>query len=112
MTELLQVCGRVGVDLNAFPSEMHFANRLGLCPTHETSSGRALKRQSTEAADRQSGQPGQGGIPAGGFHLDPQPKLPGRAIPPPAHPIGRAQSHHRDGRMMVRSFYEGQTLAQ
>ena len=54
-------------------------------------------RQSTEAADPQSGQPRQGGIPAGGFQLDPQPKLSGRAIPPVAYPIGRAQSHHRDG---------------
>jgi transposase len=54
-------------------------------------------RQSTEAADPQSGQPGQGGIPAGGFQLDPQPKLSGRAIPPVAYPTGRAEGHHRDG---------------
>jgi transposase len=33
------------VDLNAFPSEKHFANWLGLCPTNETSGGRVLKRR-------------------------------------------------------------------
>src|SRR5439155_4355825 len=31
-----RVIAEVGVDLSAFPSEKHFANWLGLCPTNQT----------------------------------------------------------------------------
>lgn len=33
------VIAEVGTHLDAFPSEKHFANWLGLCPTNETSGG-------------------------------------------------------------------------
>ena len=38
------VIAEVGVDLRAFPSEKHFANWLGLCPTSESSGGKVLRR--------------------------------------------------------------------
>ena len=46
------VIAEVGVDLDAFPSEKHFANWLGLCPTNETSSGKVLKRQTPKVVNR------------------------------------------------------------
>src|SRR5579871_2816805 len=46
------VIAEVGVDLRAFPSEKHFANWLGLCPTNETSSGKVLKRQTPKVVNR------------------------------------------------------------
>ena len=46
------VIAEVGVDLNAFPSEKHFANWLGLCPTNETSGGRVLKRRTPKVVNR------------------------------------------------------------
>src|SRR5262249_23765768 len=42
----------VGADLKAFPSEKHFANWLGLCPTNETSGGRVLKRRTPKVVNR------------------------------------------------------------
>jgi transposase len=46
------VIAEVGVDLHAFPSEKHFANWLGLCPTNETSGGKVLKRQTPKVVNR------------------------------------------------------------
>ena len=46
------VIAEVGVDLRAFPSEKHFANWLGLCPTNETSSGRVLNRRTPKVVNR------------------------------------------------------------
>src|ERR1700689_2633846 len=46
------VIAEVGVDLSAFPSEKHFANWLGLCPTNETSGGRVLKRRTPKVINR------------------------------------------------------------
>src|SRR6266480_5405360 len=46
------VIAEVGVDLDAFPSEKHFANWLGLCPSNETSSGKVLKRQTPKVVNR------------------------------------------------------------
>jgi transposase len=46
------VIAEVGVDLKAFPSEKHFANWLGLCPTNETSGGRVLKRRTPKVVHR------------------------------------------------------------
>ena len=46
------VIAEVGVDLNALPTEKHFANRLGLCPTNETSGGRVLKRRTPKVVNR------------------------------------------------------------
>jgi len=46
------VIAEVGVDLNAFPSEKHFANWLGLCPTNETSGGKVLKRRTPKVVNR------------------------------------------------------------
>jgi len=42
--------GRHG--LEAFPSEKHFANWLGLCPTNETSAARWLKRRTPKVRNR------------------------------------------------------------
>ena len=46
------VIAEVGTDLKAFPSEKHFANWLGLCPTNETSGGRVLKRRTPKVVNR------------------------------------------------------------
>jgi transposase len=46
------VIAEVGADLKAFPSEKHFANWLGLCPTNETSGGRVLKRRTPKVVNR------------------------------------------------------------
>ena len=46
------VIAEVGVDLHSFPSEKHFANWLGLCPTNETSGGKVLKRQTPKVVNR------------------------------------------------------------
>lgn len=46
------VIAEVGVRLDAFPSEKHFANWLGLCPTNETSGGRVLKRRTPKVVNR------------------------------------------------------------
>ena len=46
------VIAEVGVNLQAFPSEKHFANWLGLCPTNETSGGKVLKRRTPKVVNR------------------------------------------------------------
>ena len=46
------VIAEVGVDLNAFPSEKHFANWLGLCPTNQTSGGKVLNRRTPKVVNR------------------------------------------------------------
>lgn len=46
------VIAETGVDLNAFPSEKHFANWLGLCPTNETSGGKVLSRRTPKVVNR------------------------------------------------------------
>jgi transposase len=46
------VIAEVGTNLDAFPSEKHFANWLGLCPTNETSGGRVLKRRTPKVVNR------------------------------------------------------------
>jgi transposase len=46
------VIAEVGVDLDAFPSEKHFANWLGLSPTNETSGGKVLKRRTPRVVNR------------------------------------------------------------
>lgn len=46
------VISEVGTDLKAFPSEKHFANWLGLCPTNETSGGKVLKRHTPKVVNR------------------------------------------------------------
>jgi transposase len=46
------VIAEVGTDLHAFPSEKHFANWLGLCPTNETSGGKVLKRRTPKVVNR------------------------------------------------------------
>jgi transposase len=46
------VIAEVGVDLRAFPSEKHFANWLGLCPTNESSGGRVLQRRTPKVVNR------------------------------------------------------------
>ena len=46
------VIAEVGVDLRAFPSEKHFSHWLGLCPTHETSGGKVLKRRTPKVVNR------------------------------------------------------------
>lgn len=46
------VTAEVGFDLRAFPTEKHFANWLGLCPTNETSGGKILKRRTPKVVNR------------------------------------------------------------
>jgi transposase len=46
------VIAEVGTRLDAFPSEKHFANWLGLCPTNETSGGKVLKRRTPKVVNR------------------------------------------------------------
>jgi len=46
------VIAEVGVDLNAFPSERHFASWLGLCPTNDQSSGKILNRRTRKVVNR------------------------------------------------------------
>jgi transposase len=46
------VIAEVGVDLKAFPSEKHFANWLGLCPTNESSGGKVLNRRTPKVVNR------------------------------------------------------------
>lgn len=46
------VISEVGFDLGAFPTEKHFANWLGLCPTNETSGGKVLKRGTPKVVNR------------------------------------------------------------
>jgi transposase len=46
------VIAEVGTRLDAFPSEKHFANWLGLCPTNETSGGKVLKRRTPQVVNR------------------------------------------------------------
>jgi transposase len=46
------VIAEVGPDLGAFPSEKHFANWLGLCPTNETSGGKVLRRRTPKVVNR------------------------------------------------------------
>lgn len=46
------VIAEVGTDLDAFPSEKHFANWLGLCPSNETSGGKVLKRRTPKVVNR------------------------------------------------------------
>lgn len=46
------VIAEVGTSLDAFPSEKHFANWLGLCPTNETSGGKVLKRRTPKVVHR------------------------------------------------------------
>jgi hypothetical protein len=77
----------VGTDLEAFPSEKHFANWLGLCPTNETSGGKVLKRRTPKVRNRAKG---------GNIAVQ-KPKLSGSTVRPPANPIGSAQGHHRYG---------------
>lgn len=46
------VIAEVGTRLDAFPSEKHFANWLGLCPTNETSGGKVLRRRTPKVVNR------------------------------------------------------------
>jgi transposase len=46
------VIAEVGTNLHAFPSEKHFANWLGLCPTNETSGGKVLRRRTPKVVNR------------------------------------------------------------
>lgn len=46
------VISEIGTRLDAFPTEKHFANWLGLCPTNETSGGKVLKRRTPKVVNR------------------------------------------------------------
>ena len=46
------VIAEVGEDLSAFPSEKHFANWLGLCPTNERSGEKVLNRRTPKVVNR------------------------------------------------------------
>jgi transposase len=46
------VIAEVGTNLDAFPSEKHFANWLGLCPSNETSGGKVLQRRTPKVVNR------------------------------------------------------------
>jgi transposase len=85
------VIAEAGADLSAFPSEKQFASWLGLCPPNEQSGG------DPEPPHTKGGQSSYRGVPERSLDPAPQPELSGSAIPPPAHPSRRSQSHHRDG---------------
>jgi transposase len=46
------VMAEAGADLDAFPSEKHFASWLGLCPTNERSGGKILNRKTRRVVNR------------------------------------------------------------
>ena len=46
------VIAEVGTNRDAFPSEKHFANWLGLCPRNETSGGKVLNRRTPKVVNR------------------------------------------------------------
>jgi transposase len=46
------VMAEAGADLDAFPSEKHFASWLGLCPTNERSGGKILNRKTRQVVNR------------------------------------------------------------
>jgi hypothetical protein len=46
------VIAEAGANLSAFPSEKQFASWLGLCPSHETSSGKILNRRTRKVVHR------------------------------------------------------------
>lgn len=46
------VIAEVGVSLDAFPTEKHFANWLGLCPMNESSSGKVRNRRTPTVVNR------------------------------------------------------------
>ena len=46
------VIAEVGVNLDAFATERHFASWLGLCPSNETSGGRVLNRRTPKVVNR------------------------------------------------------------
>jgi transposase len=46
------VITEAGADLQAFPSEKHFASWLGLCPSNEGSGGKVLNRRSRKVINR------------------------------------------------------------
>jgi transposase len=46
------VLAESGTDLSAFASEKNFASWLGLCPTHEQSGGKILKRRTRKVVNR------------------------------------------------------------
>ncbi len=58
---------------------------------------REQRRQDTESADPQSGQPGQGGVSPSGYRAFAESKLSGRSISPFADPPGSAKGHHGHG---------------
>ncbi len=41
-----------GMDMSAFPSEKHFASHLGLCPNHQITGGKIIKRKSRKVQSR------------------------------------------------------------
>jgi hypothetical protein len=49
------VIAEAGADLSAFPSEKQFTSWLGLCPSHEQSGGKILKRRTRHVVNRASG---------------------------------------------------------
>jgi len=46
------VIAEVGTNLDAFPTERHFASWLGLCPRNETSGGKMLNRRTPKVVNR------------------------------------------------------------
>ena len=48
------VISEAGPDREAFASEKHFTSWLGLCPTHEPSGGKVLKRRTRKVVNRAS----------------------------------------------------------
>jgi transposase len=46
------IISEIGVDMNPWPSEHHFASWLGLCPSHCSSGGKVLKRGTRHVVNR------------------------------------------------------------
>lgn len=48
------VLSEVGVDMSRWPTEKHFSSWLGLCPNHQITGGRVLKRHTRHVVNRAS----------------------------------------------------------
>ena len=87
------VIAEVGTDLKAFPSEKHFANWLGLCPTNDSSGGRVLKRRTPKVVNRAKTAFRQ----AASTLIRSHSYLARCPVPPAEDPPGSAQGHHCHG---------------
>ena len=51
-TAALSLISEIGINMNPWPTEKHFASWLSLCPNNKISGGRVLKRRTRKSANR------------------------------------------------------------